>query len=65
MFSNLGVNVSYTKEKGVVLEGKKNAGAFSVLDFKDADRKTLQLLKIAVFSEAFSTNTMETLLQNE
>jgi hypothetical protein len=50
MLESMGMSVSYAKNKGVVLEKKESICQTSVFDFKDVDLRTLQLLKIAVYS---------------
>jgi hypothetical protein len=50
MLESMGMTVNYVKSKGIVLERKGNLSKVSVFDCKEADMRTLQLFKIAMYS---------------
>lgn len=49
MFSSLNVEVAIHEDQGITIKTEKFQ-TYSIFDFREADRRALQLLKIAVFS---------------
>lgn len=64
MFSMLNVEVTVHDDHGVTIKTDKFQ-SYSIFDFREANKKMVQLLRIAVFSEAFLDRTPKDYMKND